>query len=143
MEWDPNPATFISGTAFASALHLMTSLGDFMIIDGPPLLPVADSLSLANHVGGVLIVVRVGTTPMRDLKSAVASLTEAGANVVGAVLIGTKQSTKAYEYASNGDVERFSGDELASSGLHATQRTNLFDTSPDFGLRPADTAQMT
>ena len=109
----PHPASFIASPAFASATKQLTSLGDFTVIDGPPLLPVADTLSLAHHVSGVLIVVDAGRTSRDDVERALASLTKAGARVIGAVLIGVKQSAKSYTYAYSSDeeVERLTMDE--------------------------------
>lgn len=114
----PHPASFLASPAFGSSIKRMTSLGDFTIIDGPPLLPVADTLTLAQHVSGVLIVVDAGRTSQDDLQRAVASLTQAGAQIIGAVLIGVKQSAKTYAYtysSDEGDIERLSAEDAASA----------------------------
>ena len=113
----PHPASFIASPAFAAATKRLTSLGDFTVIDGPPLLPVADTLSLAHHVSGVLLVVDAGRTSRDDVERALASLTKAGARVIGAVLIGVKQSAKNYTYAydTGEDVERLTTDEATGA----------------------------
>jgi len=113
----PHPASFIASPAFRAAAKRMTKLGDFTIIDAPPLLPVADTLSLASHVAGVLLVVDAGKTKSDDVALALASLTKAGVVVIGAVLIGVKVSAKSYEYryATGDDVERLSPAEAARS----------------------------
>lgn len=128
----PHPASFLGSSAFAAATKRMTSLGDFTIIDGPPLLPVADTLTLSQHVSGVLIVVDAGRTSKDDLERALASLTKAGADVLGAVLIGVKQSAKAYEYAyaSDDEIERLSAEEAAATMGRDETIIDLRDGSP-------------
>ncbi len=126
----PHPASFIASPAFAAATKTTTGLGDFTVIDGPPLLPVADTLSLAQHVSGVLIVVDAGRTSQDDLGRALASLTQAGAVVIGAVLIGVKQSAKSYDYtyASEDDVERLNVDDAP---LAPRSSGDLFETGTE------------
>ena len=63
---------------------------DFLIIDAPPVLAVADSLRLASLVDGVMLVGRVGTTDTDDMGRARNELNAVGAGMVGAVLLGVK-----------------------------------------------------
>jgi len=82
----PNPAELISSS------HMQTVLGeavegyDFVILDSPPLLDVADSRILATLVEGTLMVVKGGATPRELIRRAGAEAQDAGGNVIGIVL---------------------------------------------------------
>lgn len=129
----PSPPSFISSPGFGKAMSRLASLGDFTIIDAPPVLPVADTLSLANHAAAVLMVVDAGRTSKDDLQRAVTSIQQAGSEILGAVLIGVEQRAKAYEYsyAGDGDVERLCPDEMAAGrGANGDMHIEL-DSDPD------------
>jgi Mrp family chromosome partitioning ATPase len=59
---------------------------DLVLIDSPPVLPVADAMILSGYVDGVLLVVAAGQTRRAELRRTVDKLGQAGAPVVGAVL---------------------------------------------------------
>ncbi len=63
---------------------------DFLIIDAPPVLAVADSLRLASSVDGVILVARTESTDMDDLTLARDELHAVGAEVIGTVLLGVQ-----------------------------------------------------
>ncbi|MBI2060720.1 MAG: polysaccharide biosynthesis tyrosine autokinase [Nitrospirae bacterium] len=59
---------------------------EIVIVDCPPILPVADASVIAPHVDGLVLVYRIGRTPREMLLRAVESMKGAGANVLGLVL---------------------------------------------------------
>jgi receptor protein-tyrosine kinase len=59
---------------------------DYVLVDAPPVLPVADASGLAVHVDGVLICVRYGSTRTAQLRQAAAVLDRARARTLGVVL---------------------------------------------------------
>ena len=59
---------------------------DIVIIDSPPLLPVADAAILAVEADGALLVTRYGKTLTQNLGLARARLEGVGARLFGAVL---------------------------------------------------------
>jgi Mrp family chromosome partitioning ATPase len=59
---------------------------DIVLIDSPPVLPVADALILSGYAEAVLLVVAAGSTRRAELRRAAEKLAQAGAPVVGAVL---------------------------------------------------------
>ena len=59
---------------------------DFVIVDAPPVLPVADALMLAQHVDGVLLSVLLGASRLPLLDAARGRLQSVGARVLGAVV---------------------------------------------------------
>lgn len=59
---------------------------DFIICDGPPVVPVDDPGILGPHLDGVLMVVLAGKTDRMVVKRAIEILNDAKANVLGVVL---------------------------------------------------------
>ncbi|MGI9615419.1 MAG: polysaccharide biosynthesis tyrosine autokinase [Acidimicrobiales bacterium] len=81
-----NLAAFLTSTLVSSAIKSIGDRADIVLIDAPPVLPVADALSLAPIVDGVILLVTVGSTTEAEVAEAMANLRGAGANVLGVVL---------------------------------------------------------
>jgi protein-tyrosine kinase len=79
-----HPSELLSNGKLKTLLARMAPVFDWVILDSPPLLPVADSSFLADLVDGVLLVVRAGSTPMATAQRSCQELQ--GRNVVGVVL---------------------------------------------------------
>jgi capsular exopolysaccharide synthesis family protein len=109
----PNPAEFVSMPEFGAALEALEEVSDLVVLDGPPVLPVADSLSLARHADAVILTVLAGSTTKEHLAHALESLRQVGGNVLGVVLIGVKDDALygAYGYYRDdvGKARRWSG----------------------------------
>ena len=82
----PNPPALLGSEKMASFLREMMSSFQFVILDTPPVLPMADARVLARMVEGVVFVVRAGQVPKPMLRRAFTLLEATGANVLGAVL---------------------------------------------------------
>ncbi len=82
----PNPGELLSSSHMAALLEKLRGANDFVLIDAPPLLPVADSSGLAPYVDGVLISVRYGSTRKEQLQQAAATLERVGATTLGVIL---------------------------------------------------------
>ncbi|MCZ4653826.1 polysaccharide biosynthesis tyrosine autokinase [Gordonia amicalis] len=89
----PNPAELLGSMKAASLMSNVPAGYDFVLIDSPPVLPVADSSVLAQYVDGVLLVVRAGHTHRDDLEETVLSLEKARARVLGTVMNAVEVST--------------------------------------------------
>lgn len=74
----------LNGPAARQFLRDVRAAYDFVVIDGPPVLPVADAVVLAGLVDAVLLVARAEQTPREALAEAVDAL--AKARLVGVVL---------------------------------------------------------
>jgi capsular exopolysaccharide synthesis family protein len=99
-----NPAELLLTPAVATTLSEAKSRYDFVILDSPPILPVADALTLTRVVDGVLLVVRAKQTRISVLRQARLLLGRFDADVRGAVLVGAHhESTYGgyYYYAAN------------------------------------------
>lgn len=85
-------------------LESISSQADIVLYDAPPLLTVADGLTLARMADAVVIVVRAGRTRERDIEVALDRLEQVGAAVVGCVLNdrNTRQAHNAYYYDGYG-----------------------------------------
>lgn len=84
----PNPATFLATKPFGDLVHELERSSDLLILDCPPVLPVADALVVSKHTDGVIFVVSAGSTRRDELRHAIDSVDKAGSRVLGAILIG-------------------------------------------------------
>jgi len=82
----PNPAEVLETQVMRELLSQVREQYDVVIIDAPPLLPVADPAIIAPMVDGVLLVTRYGKTSRELVHQAVARLDSVGARVIGVVL---------------------------------------------------------
>jgi capsular exopolysaccharide synthesis family protein len=82
----PNPGEMLASSNMARLIEKLRETNDYVIIDVPPILPVADALGLAPKVDGVLLSVRYGSTRKDRLQQAAAMLSRVGATTLGAIL---------------------------------------------------------
>ncbi|WP_299955335.1 polysaccharide biosynthesis tyrosine autokinase [uncultured Modestobacter sp.] len=82
----PNPSELLASTHMLRVLDELRGKNDFVLIDAPPLLPVADASGLAVLVDGVVLSVRYGSTRNEQLQQARATLDRVGARTLGVVL---------------------------------------------------------
>lgn len=82
----PRPAELLHDPRMAEIIAGMRTMADFVIIDSAPVLAVADSLALANHVDAVLLVAEAQNTNRQAVARARGLLEQVAAPVVGAVM---------------------------------------------------------
>ena len=82
----PNPTEILQSRVTHDLMDELRDLYDMVIVDAPPLLPVADAAVLATICDGAIIVVRYGRTTREQLKEAVGRIDGVGARVFGVVL---------------------------------------------------------
>ena len=82
----PSPPELIASARFASLLADAAATFDHVVIDGPPILGLADSPLLSTMVQATLMVVESGRTRTRAVVEAQNRLRTAGAHVIGAIL---------------------------------------------------------
>ncbi len=113
----PNPAELLMGSKLVSFLTVAVEKFDQIIIDGPPILGLADAPILANRASATLIVVEAGETRVAVAKNAIKRLYAARAHLVGAIM--TKYSAKqhsGYGYGA-GDYDYYSYGGVAKERL--------------------------
>jgi capsular exopolysaccharide synthesis family protein len=81
-----NPLELMQTGKLSSLLVQLTASFDWIIIDSPPLLPLADTSVWAKFSDGVLLVVREGKTEKRQLQRGLAALDRS--NLLGVVVNG-------------------------------------------------------
>ena len=81
----PNPAELLQSGQMATFLERLRRQYDVIIIDAPPLLPVADAAVLAQQADGALLVVRHGKTTKDQVTAAVERLRSVEAELLGTV----------------------------------------------------------
>ena len=81
-----NPTELLGGDRMRSLVDDLGKRFDIVLIDSPPVLPVADALILSGYADAVLLVVAAGSTRRGELRRAAEKLAQASAPVVGAVL---------------------------------------------------------
>jgi len=82
-----NPSELLGSAKMDRILGRLKGISDVVIIDAPPLF-VSDALVLSAKVDGVLLVVRLGHTRRKHVRSTLQQLERAGARVLGVVLNG-------------------------------------------------------
>jgi protein-tyrosine kinase len=80
----PDPSELLTNGRLKILLERLAPVFDWIIVDSPPCVPVSDSLILADHCDGVLLVVRAASTPLALAQKARQELQ--GRNVIGVVL---------------------------------------------------------
>jgi capsular exopolysaccharide synthesis family protein len=85
-----DPSELLSNGMFEKLLDRLTPLFDWVIIDSPPCLPVADANLLAGHCDGVLLVLRARSTPSVAADKARKELQKR--KVIGVVVNGVEES---------------------------------------------------
>jgi receptor protein-tyrosine kinase len=95
----PNPQELLSRPSFASFIHELQSVYDMVIIDTPPVLPVADAIVLAAAGDGAVFVVRHGRTRRDQVAKATAALRRAEVDMLGLILnMAPRRSQDSYGY---------------------------------------------
>ncbi|WP_082556808.1 polysaccharide biosynthesis tyrosine autokinase [Modestobacter sp. Leaf380] len=82
----PNPSDLLASSHMTDVLNALRADHDYVVIDAPPLLPVADASGLAVAVDGVVLVVRHGATHKEQVRQARETVDRVGGRVLGVVL---------------------------------------------------------
>ncbi len=99
----PNPAELLASRAFEDLVTLVSQHFEVVIVDSPPLLPVADAIAISRVATGVVLVVDVTRTRRAQVVQSVEAVRLGGGRVIGAVLNRTKPGAvgaSAYGYGS-------------------------------------------
>ncbi|MGK0271493.1 MAG: succinoglycan biosynthesis transport protein ExoP [Cocleimonas sp.] len=82
----PDPVELLSGSRMIELIESNANIYDHIIIDGPPVLGLADALVLANLAEATIITVQAGRTKKSALLDSLKRLERANANMLGTVL---------------------------------------------------------
>lgn len=117
----PNPAELLAGPKLTALLAEMSEAYDVILIDGPPVMGLADAPILSSIAAGTLLVIQSGATRRGLVRAAVKRLRFARARLVGTVLskFDTDKSGYTYSYSYN-----YSYD-YAGGGIDAAKTSKL------------------
>lgn len=95
-----NPAELVGSLQMREVMERLGASHDVVIVDAPPVLPVADALVMAGRVEGVVLVTRLGETTRGRLLSARDAIRKVKGNLVGVVpnAVALREDS-AYSYA--------------------------------------------
>ncbi len=96
----PNPAELLGSKRCVEYLATLGEHFDWVVIDSPPVLAVADASVLANAASGVIFVVGSDQTTRHTAKAAVDQLNAVQAHVIGAVLNRADVERNPYYYSA-------------------------------------------
>ena len=89
----PNPVALLSPKRLAELLQTLTGEAEYVLVDAPPVLAVTDAALWASQVDGTLLAVTAGRTKREQAQRAKEVLEKVQANIVGAVLLDSEDST--------------------------------------------------
>ncbi len=95
----PNPAELLGSQRFEEYISTLGEHFDWVLIDSPPVLAVADAAVVANGASGVVFVVGADQTSRQAAREAIHQLQSAHARVIGAVLNRVDLERNPYYYA--------------------------------------------
>jgi len=95
----PNPTEILQSRVTHDLIRDLCDSYDMVIIDGPPLLPVADASVLSTIADGVILVVQHGKTTRDAVADAITRLDQVGGRLFGIVVnMIPKRATGGYYY---------------------------------------------
>ena len=95
----PNPSELLASTRTSTFLTALRDRCDVVLIDSPPVLPVADAVVLSRVVDATILVGTAGQTTRREYRRSLELLEQVRANVVGTVLNGVNEGGRSgYDY---------------------------------------------
>ncbi|HDY64912.1 MAG TPA: polysaccharide biosynthesis tyrosine autokinase [Phycisphaerae bacterium] len=95
-----NPSELIGSCVFGDLLETLSQKYDQILIDSPPILPVADARIIASIADATILVLRAGKSSRKLSEHAVRILRGSGARILGAVMndIRIQRSSRNYGY---------------------------------------------
>ncbi|MBI1738456.1 MAG: polysaccharide biosynthesis tyrosine autokinase [Acidobacteria bacterium] len=94
----PNPAELLSSEPMVGMFSELRRQFDFIVMDSPPTITVADSMILAAHADGVMLVIHGGVTTRESLRQAHKLLAGVNARMLGVVLNNVDIRSADYQY---------------------------------------------
>ncbi len=91
-----NPSELLGSDRIKTVLHSFKQRYDYVLIDTPPALAINDASLLGAVADGVLLVVRMGTTPRHYVEQTHNLIENLGGNILGTCLTGAGEEDQAY-----------------------------------------------
>ncbi len=91
-------AALAQGQPLEALFNRLRGQFDFVVVDSCPVLPVADTLLVGQHVDGVLLSILQDTSQLPKVRTTADRLTQLNIPLLGAVVSGIRQDVHAYGY---------------------------------------------
>jgi polysaccharide biosynthesis transport protein len=111
----PQPAELLHSKRFADLVEELQRRYKFIIFDTPPLMGLTDTMVLARHLEGVVLVARWRRTRRDLLRRAQQQLTDIGVKILGVVVNDVNLEDRAYYYYQYGRYQRYGSYSYAKS----------------------------
>ncbi len=95
----PNPVELVATAQFTDTLRRLTEDYEWVVLDSPPVMAVADTAVLARVTAGVLLVIGSEMSSRATVQAAIERLDAVGARVLGSVLNRVDLARDAYYYS--------------------------------------------
>jgi succinoglycan biosynthesis transport protein ExoP len=94
----PNPAELIAAGRFTAVLDKVSKMFDYVVVDGPPVLGLADVPLLSTHCEGTLIVIESGSIRRSAALNSLNRLRAVDSRILGAILTKFSATKSGYGY---------------------------------------------
>lgn len=94
----PKPNELLKSRMLPNLLAVLAKSYSVVIVDSPPILPIADSSTLSHYADGVVLVVAAGATPIPAVRESAEKIEKAGGKLLGVVLNRATQKRSDYYY---------------------------------------------
>jgi len=102
----PNPISVLNSSKIPELIEILKERYDLIVVDTPPVLPVADTSRMSNFLDGTLLIVRLNKTPKDAIVESLNILKRSKHNVLGIVINGVQEEMKEYYYSYYGKGRR-------------------------------------
>jgi len=94
----PMPTEILSSAKMGAILNDLREEYDYILLDTPPILSVADAAALSRHVDGVIIVSALDKTTHDEIRVSKRSLDKVDAKILGVILTFAENNKRGYYY---------------------------------------------
>lgn len=94
----PNPTELIGTDRARTVLHHLKRNFDYVLIDGPAALALSEASLVGSLCDGILMIVRLGSTPRHLVEETYTVLENLGGNILGVCLTGAEERGEHYYY---------------------------------------------
>ena len=96
----PDPVTLLASDALGPIMDSLAVDYDLIVIDGPPVLALADAVELSTSAKATVFVIEAGETQLGHTRSSISRILRASGNVIGVVVTKYDSDDARYSYYS-------------------------------------------
>ncbi len=95
-----NPGELVASASFVEFISELRNRFDFVLIDSPPVIPVADATSICGLVDGIIMVLRIRRGVVLSAHKAKSRLSMVNGNLIGVIVNGMDENLYYNEYGT-------------------------------------------